>query len=334
MDIVGDAIRALRIGEPRSARAHLYGHWGLRWDPSRGAGFNIHVVLEGTAWLLPEHHPATPLRAGDVVFVSRSIAHGIADSPATSVIDVPPDEADFWFGKHPDPDQPDDVPHTVLIGGSYYMQEQRMHPLIESLPPVMHLSARVDPADPIGAIVALLGREHDHERPGSTAAMPALLDLLLTYVIRSAFEEADATTGWAAVVRDRALSSALDHMQNRPDQPWTIASLAAVAGLSRATLARRFTELVGRPPMAYLRWWRMNIARALLRETDLSLSAVAERVGYQSEFAFSKAFSREAGESPSSFRRTSRTAATQGRAEIPVGSLLDSTGAGAARSSY
>lgn len=304
MDIVGDAIRALRIGTPRSARAYLYGRWGLRWDPSRGPGFNIHVVLEGTAWLVPDGHPPIPMEAGDVAFVSRTIAHGIAESPSTPLIDVPADEDEFWFGKHPDPVHGPDVARTVLIGGSYYMRDQRMHPLIESLPPVLRLPARLADADPIGAIVGLLGKEHDDARLGSTAAMPALLDLLLVYVIRAAFEQADAGNGWAAVLRDTSLSSALDNMQNRPEEPWTIASLAAAAGMSRATLARRFGELVGEPPMTYLTRWRMSLARSYLRETDASLSTIARRVGYNSEFAFSKAFSREVGQSPSSFRRS------------------------------
>ena len=303
VDLVGDAISALRIGEPRSARAYLYGSWGLRWDPSRGAGFNIHVVLRGTCWLRPEGRDPVRLDEGDVAFVSRTIAHGVADSPLSPLRDVPPDENDFWFPDHADVDASPSLPLTVLMGGSYYLQRQRMHPLIESLPEVIVLPDRTRADDPILHIIDLLGAEHDNRAPGSSAAMPALLDLLLTYVIRATFDAADPSTGWAAAIRDPALSVALHNMQNEPHVDWTISTLARAAGLSRATFARRFSDAVGQPPIAYLTWWRMSLAKQLLSESDMPLSAVASRTAYQSEFAFGKAFKREVGCSPGAFRR-------------------------------
>jgi AraC-like DNA-binding protein len=304
VDLVGDAIRALRIGEPRSARAYLYGSWGLRWDPSRGAGFNIHVVLLGDCWLRPDGHDPVQLHTGDVAFISRTIAHGVAHSRLGPLRDVPPDEGDFWFDDHADTDAVPGVPLTVLMGGSYYLERQRMHPLIESLPEVIVLPHRTRADDPILDIVNLLGAEHDNHGPGSSAAMPALLDLLLTYVIRAAFDEADPSMGWTAVLRDPALSAALDNMQNMPETRWTVEALARASGLSRATFARRFTDAVGQAPMAYLTWWRMGVAKQLLCESDLPLSVIASRTGYNSEFAFSKAFKREVGCSPGVFRRT------------------------------
>jgi AraC-like DNA-binding protein len=301
MDIVGDAIRALRIGEPRSARAYLYPPWGLRWDPSSGAGFNVHVVLQGAAWALPEGRDPIALHTGDVVFVARTIAYGIADSLTTPLVDVPVDPADYWFGKDADPAAAADA--TVVIGGSYYLDRQRVHPLLDTLPDVIVLPARIGMNDPIRATVQLLSNEHDGETAGSTAAIPALLDLLFTYVVRAVFETADTTTGWAAALRDRSLTTALHNIQSKPEITWTVASLARASGMSRAAFARRFTDVVGQPPLTYLTWWRMNLASQLLRETDLPLALVAQRVGYGSEFAFGKAFSRERGTAPGAYRR-------------------------------
>lgn len=281
----------------------------MRWDPSRGAGFNIHVVLQGNCWLRPDgRDPPVQLEAGDVAFISRTIAHGVSDSPPLSPLrDVPPDENDFWFPPdHADAEASPTLPLTVLMGGSYYLQRQRMHPpLIESLPEVIVLPNRTQADDPpILDIVNLLGAEHDNHEPGSSAAMPALLDLLLTYVIRAAFDAADPPgMGWAAAIRDPALSTALHNMQNTPEIDWTVSTLARASGLSRATFARRFTAAVGQPPMAYLTWWRMNLAKQHLSESDMPLSAVASRTAYRSEFAFSKAFKREVGCSPGAFRR-------------------------------
>lgn len=302
-DIVGGAIRALRIGRARSARAYLYDRWSLRWDPSRGAGFNIHVVLEGEPWLRPAGSDPIQLHVGDVVFVSRVAAHAIADSTTTPLVDVPLDESDFWFGSAPAVDVADNTVVTALIGGSYYLDGERMHPLLEALPPVIVLPSRIGENDPIRRIVELLAAEHDHDAPGRSAAIPALLDLLLVYVIRAVVETVSPTSGWAAAVSDRAMTRALTNMQDHPDVAWTVESLARDSDLSRATFARRFSEMIGQPPLRYLTWWRMNLAMQLLTDSDSLISSIAHRVGYSSEFAFGKAFARETGMAPGAHRK-------------------------------
>ncbi|MEU6034155.1 AraC family transcriptional regulator [Actinomadura sp. NPDC047616] len=95
----------------------------------------------------------------------------------------------------------------------------------------------------------------------------------------------------------------MNHIHQRPEHPWTIEELAARAGVSRATFAKRFTTVLGQPPMSYLTWWRMTVAARLLRGTDASLQTVAERCGYGSEYAFAKAFKREYGVPPGRYRR-------------------------------
>lgn len=110
--------------------------------------------------------------------------------------------------------------------------------------------------------------------------------------------------GWAAALADRAVGSALQHMHAEPATAWTVERLSRRAGMSRAAFSRRFTELVGRPPMTYLTWWRMTTAGRILRgDDDAPLQTVAERVGYRSEFAFNRAFKREFGVSPGAYRR-------------------------------
>jgi AraC-like DNA-binding protein len=91
--------------------------------------------------------------------------------------------------------------------------------------------------------------------------------------------------------------------------PWTVEELGALAGLSRAAFARRFTTLVGRPPLGYLTWWRMTTGARLLRESDVPLRVVARQTGYGSEIAFAAAFKREYGVSPGQYRRQSATEA-------------------------
>lgn len=113
----------------------------------------------------------------------------------------------------------------------------------------------------------------------------------------------DGEASWLRALRDPAVAGALALLHDRPAQAWTIEALANEVHVSRATLARRFTELVGEPPLAYLTHWRMDLAARRLRETAEPVGAVAESVGYRSEYPFSRAFSRVRGEPPGRYRR-------------------------------
>jgi AraC-like DNA-binding protein len=309
MDLIGEAISAMRTGRPKAARALLVAPWGLRFQAAGAAG--VHVILKGTAWLLPPDGEPILMSAGDVALVRRGRMHGLADDPGTPLYDVGADtphrDADHWPQDGSALDE--GTPGTVLIGGTYYLSGTRPHPRFDSRPDVVHLPARIGAASTVRTVIELLGAEMDRERPGLTAALPALLDLLLLYTMRSWFESAENATGWARALRDPSLSAALSAIQERPAEPWTVASLAAEGGLSRAAFARRFAELAGQPPLTYLTWWRMTLAARLLQSSDATVDAIAGRVGYGSEYAFSKAFKRELGLPPARYRRKQRAAA-------------------------
>lgn len=117
-------------------------------------------------------------------------------------------------------------------------------------------------------------------------------------------------TGWAAALNNPPIAAALRAMHQAPGNPWTVATLAAEAGMSRTPFARRFTELTGRPPLTYLTWWRMTTAARLLKSSDAPLGAVAAQVGYGSEFAFATAFKRRFGVPPGRYRRSPSGAST------------------------
>jgi AraC-like DNA-binding protein len=312
MDIVGEAISAMRTGEPQAARALLTPPWGLRFSAAGGAG--VQVILRGTAWLLPpDGGKPVHMAAGDVALIRRLRPHGMADHPSTPLYDVTIDEHDPAAHWPADGSAMEEgVPGTVLLGGSYYLNGARPHPLFESMPDVIHLPARIGAAGRVRTVVELLGAEMDSEGPGVRAAVPALLDLLLLYTMRTWLETTTQPIGWAQALRDPALSAALRAIQERPAERWTVATLAREASLSRAAFARRFTALTGQPPLTYLTWWRMTIASRLLQTTDASMDTIAGRVGYSSEYAFSKAFTRELGVAPARYRRQQRTAADKG----------------------
>ncbi|MFE1959704.1 AraC family transcriptional regulator [Streptomyces sp. NPDC059479] len=309
MDIVGDVITSIRTGTPIARRAALYGPWGLRFVGDPGAGF--HVVLQGTAWMRPSHGGSpVELGAGDVVFAASGDGYALADQPGTPLSDVcVTDPAETWPLTGPPPGA---EPSTLMLCGMYSLDRARPHPLISQLPPVIRLPARAATGDPLRSVVDLLGTELDHSGPGTSAAVPALLDLLLIFSLRTWYDRqaAQGATGWARALKDPPVSTALVRMHDSPASPWTVSRLAGEAGLSRTAFARRFTELIGEPPLTYLTRWRMTLAGRLLRESDLPLASVAARVGYGSEYAFSKAFRRALGRSPGAHRRAHRTSPT------------------------
>ncbi|MFJ9610907.1 AraC family transcriptional regulator [Kitasatospora sp. NPDC101176] len=290
MDVLSDAIAAMRTGRPSSDRLRVLGPWCQRFEPYDGAGF--HVLLRGAGWLVPEHGEPTRLEAGDAVLVPHGGAHALSDSPRVT--------GPAPFGTLVDgADAPDGA--ADFLCGKYRLDRTRAHPVLAGLPEVVHVPARLGRHPELRAAIELLAAEASGARPGRDAAVSGLLDLLLVYLVR-AWLDGNAQEGWPLALRDREVAAALEAIHSDLTRPWRVEDLAARVGLSRATLARRFTALTGQPPIGYLTWWRMTTAARLLRETDQPLPAVARQVGYGSPFAFSHAFKRHAGLTPGRYR--------------------------------
>lgn len=309
MDVLSDVIAAMRVGRPHSNRSHRRAPWSARFQRSAGAGF--HVVVQGSCWLIPLRGDPVELRVGDVVCVlPHHTGHGLADSASASLRGAPQESlTEPGSGKEaPEPDA-----STVLLCGAYLLERSRPHPLLAELPDIIHLPARVGRHPSLRAAIDLLGGELDQPGPGSDAVVSGLLDVLLLYILRAWYaDQPHPESGWAAALADSAITAALNAIHGEPGRAWTVEELGRRAGLSRAAFARRFSALVGQPPLAYLTWWRMTTAARLLRDTGAPLSAVAARTGYTSEFAFAKAFKREFGTAPGGYRRNGRGLARPG----------------------
>jgi AraC-like DNA-binding protein len=188
---------------------------------------------------------------------------------------------------------------TVMLMGCYQMRGAVSQRLLGGLPQVLLL--RVEELDT--PLLPLLADEIVRDEPGQAAVLDRLFDLLLVMVLRSWHaRRRDGRPGWYAAQADPVVGPALRLIHDTPAQPWTIAELAARVGISRAALARRFTDLVGEPPMTYLTGWRLALAADLLLEPESTIDAVAREVGYSSAFALSAAFKRERGISPKEHR--------------------------------
>jgi AraC-like DNA-binding protein len=312
VDVLSDALAAMRTGRTRTALTDVRAPWGLRFPAVTGTTF--HVVLQGSCLLLTHGANVAPLALGpgDVVFLRDGRAHALADAPETPLTDFVP--------RRPDPSSPIGRVHvagtgaqTIMLCGAYQLDHTRRHPLMRELPELVHLPAG---RAGLGHLVDLLATELGHPRPGRDGIVPSLVDAMLLYILRAWAEEhaadSEKPSGWTCALADPAIGQALQAIHAHPGHPWTVAELAARGGLSRSVFAQRFASLVGEPPMAYLTWWRMTSAGRLLREAGASVKTVAERVGYTSEFSFAKAFKREYGVPPGAYRRPLATTATLG----------------------
>ncbi|MEV6772763.1 AraC family transcriptional regulator [Nocardia sp. NPDC051030] len=295
MDILSETIAAIRTGNPASGMFVRHAPWGRRYPVVPGAGF--HVMLQGSCWVVTPDGEPIALGPGDVLFMPRGANHVLVDS-----LDSPVTETAR-------PGEPREIVgpgvRAALVCGAYELGRNRSHPLLDELPEFIHLPARPGRHPALRAAVDLLATEIAEPRPGTDAAIPALLDTLLLFMLRAWFDEqAEESSGWAGAFTDPAVAAALRAIHGEPERAWTVPELGAVAGVSRATLARRFTATVGEPPLSYVTRWRMLSAARLLRETNTPLASVARKVGYQSEFAFAKAFKREYGQAPGHYRRS------------------------------
>jgi AraC-like DNA-binding protein len=197
----------------------------------------------------------------------------------------------------------DPTGETLFLVGAYEHLSDISDRLLRALPPVLKVSG--DEWD--SPIVGLLDEEIRKDEPGQAAVLDRLLDLLLTAVLKAWFGKRDTSSPeWWRHQGDRIVERALHLMHDRPHQAWTLDKLAAATRASRASLSRRFQELVGEPPMTFLKNWRMALAADLLCRPNETVGTVAEKVGYATPFAFSAAFKRVRGLSPQEHRKSAQ----------------------------
>jgi AraC-like DNA-binding protein len=308
-----DALTGL-LGGPRARgafllRALLEPPWSIRVQDQ--APLALVAVVRGEAVLLPDGGAGARLAPGDIAVLTGPTPYTFADDPATpaqivihpgnlsTTVDGTELCAELELGVRTWGNSA--TGSTTLLIGTYQLQSEIGGQLLRALP-----ASLVLPADDWDSpLLPLLSLEIGRDEPGQEAVLDRLLDLLLIAVLRAWFAQPEGTApGWYRAHADPIVGRALRLMQHDPARPWTIAELATQTGVSRAALARRFTELVGEPPMSYLTNWRLTLAADLLREPDTTVGAVARQVGYGSAFALSTAFKRVRGVSPREHRLT------------------------------
>jgi AraC-like DNA-binding protein len=306
-----DALAGLLDG-PRARGAFLLRSimdppWSMRIQDE--APLCLVAMVRGGAWVMPDRGEAQRLGPGDIAVMRGPDPYAFADDPATppqvvihpgqrcTTVDGEELVDEMGLGVRTWGNSRDGS--TMMLVGTYETSSEISGRLLGALPTLLVLP-RDEWESPL---IPLLGDEIVKDEPGQGAVLDRLLDLLLIAVLRAWLARPQAKApAWYRAYSHPVVGRALRILNDNPARPWTVASLAAETGVSRAALARQFTELVGEPPMAYLTGWRLALAADLLREPDATIGAVARRVGYGSAFALSIAFKRVRGVSPQEHR--------------------------------
>lgn len=284
---------------PRAAFANVInakGSWAVRYAEYGLPSFCI--MLAGTCRLAVDGHDAISITAGDFVLLPTTPAFTLSSFAPAPVVHLDPKAAassrrEVRYGDRKG------TPDMRSLGGAFVFDAADPGLLVSLLPTLVHV--RDSPR--LSQLVVMVAEESADQRPGSEFVVSRLVELMLVEAMRSA-TQGMAPPGLLRGLGDEHLRRALTQMHARVDHAWSTGPLAKIAALSRSAFFDRFTRLVGAPPMEYLLAWRMEIAKSLLREGALAVSEIAERVGYGSSSAFSVAFSRHVGLSPSRYART------------------------------
>ena len=302
MDPLADVMELSRVRGAMLANVRACAPWGLALPQSSGASF--HALTSGTAWLRVEGAAELQLMPGDLLLLPTGITHRLSSTPDGRCRPFDRTVKEQLMTADGDLLLAGPGAATTFVCAGYDYDHDVAQSLLSLLPAVLHVPADPVAGSQISALVSLLAGELGTRDAGARAAVARLIDLLLIHAVRAWSASADGEPpSWLRALHDPIVARALAALHARPDEPWTIESLAAEVHLSRATLARRFTELVGEPPLTYLTRWRMDLAARRLKDTTDPVETIARGVGYTSEYAFNRAFSRHRGQPPGRYRR-------------------------------
>jgi AraC-like DNA-binding protein len=332
MDVLSEVLRVVRLAGAVFLNAEFSAPFAVQSPPSDQLAQAVmpsaesvslfHILAEGECWFGVEGQPPLKLESGDAIIFPCGDQHtmssepGLKPVPIGRILSIGPGVTQLVHGGG--------GKKAEFVCG-YLHCDQKFNPLFSALPTFLCVRTRegsvaVEPAGeaqaPTGTAVPLhasmwlnttiyyLVNEARDRQPGNEGTLARLTELMFVELLRHYMEQLPAgRSGWLAGLRDPQVGKALSVIHAQPAQNWTVEDLAREAGVSRSALADRFTDLIGESPVRYLTGWRMHLARQLLREGELSVGEIALRVGYDSEYAFNRAFKRHVGEPPATWRK-------------------------------
>jgi AraC-like DNA-binding protein len=316
MDPLSDLLRVVRLdgaffyaveaAEPWSVETVAAEELSPRIMPAAEHLISYHILTEGRCYGGVVGEEQVELVSGDVIVFPHGDAHVMSSGRGIRV------------GRDVYSTAPAPYPFTLYVGdkgprvtsfvcGFLGCDRRPFNPLLAALPRRMHMRGMSNAG--LGGFTRQLTEESRLGRAGADTVLTRLAEVMFIEVLRRYLDELPpGQTGWLAGLRDEMVGRVLTLLHGQPGHPWTLAELAREAASSRSSLARRFAELVGQPPMQYLTQWRMQVAANHLAQSSAKVATIGAEVGYDSEAAFSRAFKKATGLAPGAWRRVRRTA--------------------------
>ncbi|HTU67609.1 MAG TPA: AraC family transcriptional regulator [Steroidobacteraceae bacterium] len=313
MDALSDVLRAVRLSGAFFFDVNARGPWVAetpegscvveKMFPGSDHLISYHLVIEGSCWAELEGEAPLRLTTGDIIVLPHGDTHvlatqvGMRRTPEMSMYRLPSDgQLPIRISLGAESGET-----TRFVCGFLGCDSRPYNPLLTALPRIIHVAKQT--SGPLGAYFSAALEESRGSRMGGQSMLGRISELMFVDVVRRYLEElpGDRTT-WLSGLRDPYVGRALTALHANPARDWTLEGLAQEAALSRSAFAERFNQYVGQPPMQYLTNWRMQLATNYLRTANDSIAAIAGRVGYDSEAAFSRAFKKSLGAPPSEWR--------------------------------
>jgi AraC-like DNA-binding protein len=302
-DPLGEALHFLRVEGAFYSRGEFAAPWALELPPLPGT-LMFHVVTSGSCTLhVPGADPHV-LRPGDLALVPHGQGHRLEnqpDAPGVGLFDLP---RVYLSDRYEILRIDGGGPSTTLVCAVFQFNHPAGRHLMDLLPRTIVVDGTSSlQREWLQSTLRLMAHEARTLLPGGETVVTRLADVLVVQAIRAWLEQDPAArAGWLGAMRDPQIGRAITLIHRAPEQGWTVARLAHEVAMSRSAFSARFTELVGEPPMQYVARWRMGLAVAMLADGTAALADIAERLGYRSEAAFSRAFKRETGMTPGTAR--------------------------------
>lgn len=304
IDPLGEALHFLRMSGIFYTRSEFTAPWGLALPPLQDS-LMFHVVTAGRCWL-EVGRERRQLQPGDFALVPHGKGHRLTSDArvkAAPLFELPREQVSerYEILRHGGGGAP-----TSMVCGAVRFDHPAAHQLIALLPAIICIEAYGAPdTEWMQSTLRFMASEARAPRPGGETVITRLADILVVQTIRSWIaQDPAAQTGWLGALQDKQIGRAIALVHRDPGHDWSVATLASEVAMSRSAFAARFSEVLGEPVMRYVLRWRMHVAVNLLKEDPAPLGALAERLGYDSEAAFSRAFKRVMGVAPGAIRRS------------------------------
>jgi AraC-like DNA-binding protein len=314
-DTLSDVLRVVRLSGAVFFDNEFSAPWVAETPPARDVApyvlpgaehvVEYHLLVAGRAYAGIAGETPIPIGAGDLIMFPQGDSHVLSSAPGMRA------QPDIGFHQRPPGTR---LPIAIQAGGGgeraalicgfIGCDRGPYNPLLATLPRVLVIRHEQLAQRPVAPLIAVAVAESKARRSGGECVLSRLSELLFVEAVRLYVEglSSDAS-GWLAGLRDPQIGQALAVLHGAPDRALSLDDLAREVGMSRSLLAERFVHFVGVPPMQYLAQWRMQLAAERLHSSTDTLATIAERVGYGSESAFSRAFKRLVGVAPASFRQ-------------------------------